>query len=271
MSHVATSRHFLMCPPTYFDVTYAINPWMDTSVPVDRAKAQSQWQELRDTYERLGHRVDTIEPIPGLPDMVFAANGAFVVDGRVYGAQFANAERSDEAPAYRHWLSAADLGEVHAAKQVNEGEGDFTVVGDYVLAGTGFRTEHAAHLEAQEFLGRPVVSLTLTDPRFYHLDTALFVLDDENVAYFPGAFTPGSQAVLRRMFPSAILATESDALVFGLNSTSDGKNVVVAAAATELIEQLAARGYQPVPVDLSELLKAGGGAKCCTLELRYSR
>jgi N-dimethylarginine dimethylaminohydrolase len=259
-----------MCPPTHFDVTYAINPWMNTSVPVNRARALAQWKTLRETYKRLGHRVDTIEPLPEMPDMVFAANGAFVVDGRAYGAQFANAERSDEAPAYRNWLSSAGVEDVHIPKFVNEGEGDFTVVGDYVLAGTGFRTDHAAHLEAQEFFGRPVISLTLTDPRFYHLDTALFVLDDKTIAYFPAAFATGSQEVLRRMFPSAILATEADALAFGLNSTSDGKNVVVAAAAHNLADQLSARGYVPIPVDLSELLKAGGGAKCCTLELRPS-
>jgi N-dimethylarginine dimethylaminohydrolase len=142
------------------------------------------------------------------------------------------------------------------------------VVGGVILAGTGFRTEHAAHLEAQEYFGTPVVSLTLVDPRFYHLDTALFALDGENVAYYPAAFSAGSREVLRGLFPDAVLATEADAVAFGLNSVSDGRNVIIAEAAYRLADSLAERGYQPVPVDLSELLKAGGGAKCCTLELR---
>jgi N-dimethylarginine dimethylaminohydrolase len=30
-----------------------------------------------------------------------------------------------------------------------------------------------------------------------------------------------------------------------------------------------AAAFEPVPVDLPELLKAGGGRKCCTLELRH--
>ena len=29
----ATPRHYLMCPPTYFAVEYAINPWMDPGRP----------------------------------------------------------------------------------------------------------------------------------------------------------------------------------------------------------------------------------------------
>jgi N-dimethylarginine dimethylaminohydrolase len=268
MPRTAIRRHFLMCRPTYFDVTYAINPWMDPGSPVDRDGAIAQWDELRATYERLGHQVELIEPLPELPDMVFAANGAFIVDAQVYGAQFRNPERDEEAPAYRSWFDAAGYADVRTPKHVNEGEGDFTVAGDLILAGTGYRTDHAAHLEAQEYFGRPVVSLSLVDPRFYHLDTALFVLDASNVAYFPGAFSAGSQAVLRRLFPDAVVATEADAVAFGLNSVSDGRHVVIAAGAHNLIRALADRGYEPVPVQLPELLKAGGGAKCCTLELR---
>ena len=176
--------------------------------------------------------------------------------------------RADEAPAYRSWFEAAGYSDVRTPKHVNEGEGDFTVAGDLILAGTGLRTEHASHLEAQECFGRPVVSLTLVDPRFYHLDTALVVLDESNVAYYPAAFSEGSQRVLRTLFPDAVIATEADALAFGLNSVSDGRHVVIAAGAWDLIGALAEHGYEPVPVQLPELLKAGGGAKCCTLELR---
>ena len=79
---VATRRHYLMCPPEHFAVSYAINPWMDVTVPVDRDLALRQWSALRATYERLGHRVDVIDAAPGLPDMVFAANGGLVVGGR---------------------------------------------------------------------------------------------------------------------------------------------------------------------------------------------
>lgn len=147
-------------------------------------------------------------------------------------------------------------------------------VGGFVLAGTGFRTVRAAHHEVQEFLGVPTIGLQLVDPRFYHLDTALFVLDDgaaggpANIAYHPEAFSPGSREALRRMFPDAVVATADDALVFGLNSVSDGRHVFMAPAARGLSEQLAGRGYVPVPVDVTEFHKAGGGIKCCTQEIR---
>jgi N-dimethylarginine dimethylaminohydrolase len=262
-----------MCRPTHFAVTYKINPWMDPSAPYDTSLAISQWESLVSTYEQLGHQLDFIEALPGLPDMVFAANGGTVIDGKMYTAQFRHAERADEAPAYRDWADRAGF-EVHEAKQVNEGEGDILVAGNVVLAGTGFRTSHAAHLEAQEIFGRPVISLQLVDPRFYHLDTAISILNGSrgetpaNVAYLPEAFSPGSQAVLRHLFPNAVIATFADAEVLGLNAVSDGHNVVLPVQATNLAEQLRKAGYNPVTVDVSELRLAGGGPKCCTLELR---
>src|SRR5262249_54367016 len=151
--------------------------------------------------------------------------------------------------------------EARAARFVNEGEGDILFAGPEILAGTGFRTERAAHDEVREFFGRPVVSLTLVDPRFYHLDTALSVLGHGEVMYFPAAFDGGSRDALATRFPDAILATERDAEAFGLNAFSDGRHVVLPEAATGLAGQLAERGFEPIGVDLTELLKAGGSVK----------
>jgi len=265
---VATPRRYLMCPPEHFSVDYAINPWMDVARGTDRGLAMRQWETLRRNYVELGHEVQLIEAEPGLPDMVFAANGGLVIEGQGLGARFTHAERRAEGPAYLRWLEAAGLKAVTEPVHVNEGEGDFLVVGDLVLAGTGFRTDPGAHGEVQELFGIPVVSLQLVDPCFYHLDTALAVLGDHDVAYYPEAFSPGSRGVLQRLFPDAILAGEEDATVLGLNAVSDGRHVVLPAAARDLAAQLRERGYEPVGVDLSELLKAGGSVKCCTLEIR---
>jgi len=265
---VATRRHYLMCRPEHFAVTYAINPWMDPAAGADRDRAVAQWEALRAAYLGLGHEVSLIEPIEGLPDMVFAANGALVVDGRVYGARFTHPERAPEGPAYADWFRRAGFADVREPEFANEGEGDFLALDEVILAGTGFRTDSAAHREAAEFLGRRVVTLHLTDPRFYHLDTALFPLGGGNVAYYPDAFAPDSRRELARLFPDAIIAAEADAAVLGLNAVCDGRNVVINLEAVGLIRELECRGFTPVPVDLSELRKAGGGPKCCTLEIR---
>lgn len=267
-------RQYLMCPPRYFAVDYAINPWMDPNVGVDTERAMAQWTTLRDTYRRLGHSVAEIEPQPGLPDMVFAANSGTVIEGRVLGAKFRAEQRAAEAEHFRRWFVEHGFRDITMPTQTNEAEGDFAWTGRVLLAGTGFRTDPRAHAEAQEVLGVPVVSLRLVDPRYYHLDTALFVLTEATdsrpaqVAYYPEAFSPGSRRVLRRMFPDAVLADADDAVCLGLNGVSDGRNVVLPVEAKGLADKLAVRGYEPVPLDISELRKAGGGPKCCTLEIR---
>jgi N-dimethylarginine dimethylaminohydrolase len=266
-------RTYLMCPPEHYAVEYAINPWMDTSRPVDTELALKQWHGLRETLLSFGHTVHLLEPVAGLPDMVYAANGAFSVDGVVYGARFRYPQRTPEAALHRAFYEADPATWTFVEPTAtNEGEGDFAYVpaahGGLILAGYGFRTEPAAHVQAQEVLGRPVVSLRLVDERFYHLDVALAPLSDENVVYYPGAFSPGAQRVLATLFPNAVLADEDDALAFGLNLVSDGRHVFLSAEATSLEARLAAAGYEPIPVDLGELKNGGGSVKCCVAELR---
>ncbi|MEU7424629.1 dimethylargininase [Streptomyces sp. NPDC040750] len=267
VSRAPRLRRFLVCEPRHFAVQYAINPWMRPDQPVDVDLAQDQWQALIRAYRAQGHTVESVEPVAGLPDMVFSANAAFVVGGRVFGSLFHAPQRRPESVHYDTWFKTAGY-EVYRPEAVSEGEGDLVWTGRYVLAGTGFRTTRDAHREVQEFLGHPVIGLTLVDPYFYHLDTALFVLDDDNICYYPEAFSQGSREVLRRLYPQAVLATREDAMAFGLNSVSDGRNVFIAPRAEVLAERLVEHGYVPVPVDLSEFHKAGGGIKCCTQEIR---
>jgi N-dimethylarginine dimethylaminohydrolase len=261
-------RHVLMCRPEYFAVSYEINPWMHTGVPVDRRLALKQWDRLVRVYKALGHTVDLIEPVRGLPDMVFAANSGLVVNGEVYLAKFRYPQRQGEEHPYADWFRGHGFPRVHEPTETNEGEGDFAFVGGTVFAGYGFRTDLAAHDELRARLRVPVVSLRLVDPRFYHLDTALSVLRDDNIAYFPGAFDALSRAALEAAFPDAVIVEERDAEAFGCNAMSDGHHVIVSAQATGFASTLRDRGYEPVPVDLSEFRKAGGSVKCCTLELR---
>lgn len=264
----ARPRRYLMCRPSHFAVEYAINPWMDTSVPVDLDAALAQWQDLAETLRELGHTVHVLDPEPGLPDMVYSANGAFSVDGVVYGAKFRHPQRQGEAAAHEKWYRSGGWRFV-SPTEVNEGEGDFAYLRGrgLVLAGYGFRTDVRAHAEAAEALARPVISLRLVDERFYHLDVALTVLDDDTVAYYPGAFSAASQQILRQLFPGALIVDEADTLAFGLNTVSDGKHVVVNAEAEATAAKLAERGYTPVSVELSELKRGGGSVKCCVAEL----
>jgi N-dimethylarginine dimethylaminohydrolase len=270
---VAHQRTVLMCRPEHFTVSYRINPWMHPEDPTDTSLAVRQWEQLYKIYVSLGFVVELIDPIPGLPDMVYSANGGFTLDGVAYGAKFQYDERGPEGPAYMEWFRSHGF-EVAEPISVNEGEGDFLLVGDRILAGTGFRSDTGSHDELRKIFNREVVTLNLIDPSFYHLDTAIAVLDPvpvsghSNIAYLPKAFDRASLDILEGLYPDAVIVNDEDAAVLGLNSYSDGKNVVIASRAVGFEASLRERGYNPIGVDLSELLLGGGGVKCCTLELR---
>ncbi|MEP6852067.1 MAG: dimethylargininase [bacterium] len=268
MAATASARRFLMCPPTYFDVAYAINPWMRPGTGVDPGRAGRQWDALRATLSGLGHTVVEMPAAQGLPDLVFAANGGIVIGDRAMAPRFRFAQRAEEAEHFAVALAELGYADVRRPIHLNEGEGDFLLAGEVLLAGNGFRSDTAAAAEVADYFDLPVVELTLVDARFYHLDTALAVLDADTVAYFPGAFDARSNAALAERFPEAILAEEGDAAVLGLNMISDGGSVVLCAAADRLAAAVADHGYRVLPVEYDEFAKAGGGPKCCVLRLQ---
>src|SRR5262245_21215274 len=98
------SAHILMCAPEHFAVSYAINPWMDPARWArDRsahAAAESQWSALHAKLTELGAAVELVPPVPGLPDLVFTANAAVVLDGQALLARFRHPERQREEPHF---------------------------------------------------------------------------------------------------------------------------------------------------------------------------
>lgn len=265
-SRTQRHRHYIMTTPTFFTVTYSINPWMDANTPVTLERAITQWQNLRTIYENLGHTVDLIEPIAGLPDMVYTANAGLIINNTAIVARFKHPERAKEADAYASWMRHHGHHPI-TTHHYNEGQGDLLIAGNTILAGYGFRTDLDAHTEIATITGMPLVSLELIDPHFYHLDTALTVLDEHTIAYYPPAFAEHSRTQLQQLFPDAIEVSTLDAHVLGLNAVSDGKYVVHPYPATNFADQLTRAGFHPVGVDLSELLKGGGSVKCCTWEI----
>jgi len=266
---MAKTKTVLMCPPTYFDIEYEINQWMDTSNPVDHQKAAKQWRQLHQIYtEQLGWDVQIMDPAKGLPDMVFTANGGLVLEDRVVLANFRYPQSQPETAEFRKWFEEAGYKDIFLPKHLFEGEGDAFVWHDRLFAGYPFRSEVKAHHEVAEFLGLKPISLEQIDPRFYHLDTALTFINDDTAAIYPKVFSDKTLKTLRGLIPNIIEATEEDALVYGLNAITDGQSIVLSDHPRGLMAEYAKRGMQVYNVPMSEFQKSGGGVKCLTLDLR---
>src|ERR671916_488915 len=133
-------RRYLMCPPTYFDVSYAINPWMDVTVQVDRVRAQRQWDTLVATLREAGAQVETLEPHPSLPDLVFTANLGIVDDRTFIPARMRHPERQAEPGYAEAWFRDHGYGVRRLSEDVvQEGAGDALPFGETLVAADSAR------------------------------------------------------------------------------------------------------------------------------------
>jgi len=279
---IDSPARFLMCRPDHYAVTYSINPWMD---PANWSKngralakaARQEWVTLRRTLLQLGATVDLVPPVPGLPDLVFTANSAVVLDGKALLARFRHGERRGEEPHYAavfHALHGRGLIDAVAnlpAGLVLEGAGDcvWDAARNLFWMGCGQRSDLAARQIVEDTFGVEVVPLELTDPRFYHVDTALSALPGGELIYFPGAFTAAGRAAIakRTTTTQRIAITEENAGLLAANAVCLGDALVVPGCTAQLREVLEARGYRVIATSLRAFQYGGGAAFCLTLRL----
>jgi N-dimethylarginine dimethylaminohydrolase len=269
---------FLACAPEFFGVEYVINPWMEGNLgTVANATARQQWDGLYQTlFGTLGASVERITPQPGLPDMVFTANGGLVREGICVPARMRPLQRQGEEPFFREWFRAYGL-RIHEIPKGTffEGAGDALFSTDrdgapLLWCGTGFRTDPTVHAILGEIFDVPTVSLRLVDPRYYHLDTCFCPLPGGALLWYPPAFDHESRAGVEARVPAEarFAVCDADAAAFACNAVGvETGNVVLNAASQPLADWLAAHGFTINETPLTEFMKAGGSAKCLTLRL----
>lgn len=262
----------LMCAPDYFGVDYIINPWMENQVGrATPSRARSQWENLRGNLAAHAE-IALIAPTPGLPDMVFTANAGLAIGERAVVSEFRSKERRPEAGLFRDWFEAQGYAIAHWPARVPfEGAGDalFDHARDIVWCGHGWRSGAEAPRHLERIFSRPTIALKLVDPRFYHLDTCFCPLSGGWLMYYPAAFDVASREAIRAIVPAKkrIDVCERDALSFACNAVEIAGRIYLNACSDDLRARLVDAGFTPVVTPLSEFMKAGGAAKCLTLQL----
>jgi N-dimethylarginine dimethylaminohydrolase len=272
----------MMSAPDHFEVSYRINPWMEPGQWQHSAArlardAQRSWRQLKATYERLGAAADVQPAQGGLPDMVFTANAALVLDRKALLARFACAERRGEETRNRAFFEALRArGEIDAIVEVPDGLA-FEGAGDahwdtqrhLAWVGWGQRSSRGIERVIEQIYAIPTVPLELVDPRYYHLDTCFCLLDGGEILVYPKAFSASSLARLREhVDPSQLIeASDEDAQHLAVNAVCLGRDLVLCHASAALRGQLEERGYRLHVLPLDAFNRSGGAAFCLTLRL----
>ena len=261
-------RRFLMCPPRHFDVVYEINTWMARGVQVDRDRAAAQWEALAATLRAAGAEVELLEPVAGLPDLVFTANAGVVNGNQFVPARFRHPERQGETPHDVAWFEAhgfrvdeLPIGVAH------EGAGDALPFGRALVSGYRQRSDAASHAYLSRLTGAAVRSVELVDERLYHLDLTFCPLDERRAIVAPLGWDRYGRTVIENLVPEPLVLDEEATYRFCANSVVVGRTIVMPDCTPEVGRRLEAWGFDVAVVDVSEFQKAGGACRCLTLAL----
>jgi N-dimethylarginine dimethylaminohydrolase len=258
----------LMCPPDQYAIQYVINPWMKLTRQSDPVKAHLQWKSLVGMLVRIQCEIHIVKPVKGLPDMVFTANAGLVVGRQVFLSRFRHKERAAEAVHFRNWFRRKSFQVTELPTKIFfEGAGDALFVGNTLFAAYRFRSDIRAHTFIAEKLKVEILSLELTKKRFYHLDTCFAPLSSQSVLYYPPAFDRYGQKVIEENISDPIPVSKKEANRFVCNAIVIGKDVIIHQQCPETGQLLADRGFRVHETNLSEFIKAGGSAKCLTLQI----
>ena len=268
MGELGWGRRYLVCPPAHFEVAYAINPWMAGDEPVDPERAMTQWEGVVSLLRAAGAEVEVLDPVEGLPDLVFTANAGIVDGDRFVPARFRNPERQGETAHDIAWFAERGwrIDELPAGVS-HEGAGDALPFDGTLVGGWRWRTDEQAQVAVAERSGVPLQLVALTDERFYHLDMSFSPLDDRHALTVPGVWDPDDAKAVAALVPEPLELTLDEALAFTANSVAVGRNVVMSGCPPRVGRQLERWGFSVEVADVSEFLKAGGGVRCLTLAL----
>lgn len=269
----------LFAHPNKFDVSYEINPYMDTSVDV--GNYEKDWlncvRKLRKhakvntvdyhTYETEGKN------ITDLPDSVFVANHGFGIPGSndIILSNMENKERSDEVKYFEKFCYHNDYNTKHISKDYSfEGGGDakWHPKKDLLWLSYGFRTDYEALSEIDTMLDSKTIKLELVNPKYYHLDVCFKPLSVSDVLIIPDAFSTRSLEMIKDIFDNVYNVPNDEKDDFACNCvTLPNNKVAIDKHNTETINLLENKGYKTVKVNTKEFTKAGGSIDCLTIKL----
>jgi N-dimethylarginine dimethylaminohydrolase len=280
----ARQVRFLMCPPQHFAVSYSINPWMNPGSWASGAcafseQAEQQWAAFHDTLLAHGAAIEFVDPKPDLPDLVFTANAAVVLDGKALLARFRHPERQGEEPIFGAALNALKTrAEIDTIIEMPEDvwlEGAGDCIWDrerrHFWMGFGPRSQRGAAHIVSDFFAAECVALELADPSFDHLDTAFCPLPSGDVIYYPGAFADAARGAIeeRVLVEHRIAIDHEDATELAANAVPLNGSIVLSSCSERLRRRLEERGFTVVATPLHAFLRSGGSACCLTLRLDH--
>jgi dimethylargininase len=230
--------------------------------PPELEAAVAQHAAYAGALEGLGLSAQILPADPAFPDGVFVEDTAIIVGGSAVITRPGAAARAGETAAVERALSAwfPEFGRITSPGTLDAG--DVCETDDLVLIGVSHRTDEAGAQQLAAILDDLDRRTALVDirstPGLLHLKTGLSYLGEGRMAIAPGLDVPD---VLKR-FELVFLEAEER---YAANCLAINGRVLIPAGAPRFADRLAALGYAPQVLEMSEFRKMDGGLSCLSL------
>lgn len=234
--------------------------------------ACAQHAALVETLARAGVETLIAEALPALPDQSFARDTSLMTPWGLVGLRPGAFHRRGEVA---HVLAQAEAAGVPILDTIRQGTvegGDICILrpGFVIIGISGGRTnDEGAEAVASLFRRRGWRAMLYHfDPHFLHLDTIFTVVDHDLALGCRDVLDDAFMAEMERGGMDILPVSYKEARRLGCNVVSLGDRRVLTSVDNEGVNaQLAARGYDLLPVDISQFTRCGGGIHCLTMPL----
>lgn len=238
---------------------------------LDKKKIDEEFNLLVQTYQNLGIEVFFLPPSETYPDSVFARDfGACLKDGYILG-RFKHEYRKNERKAYEKKMQKLNIPQLFKVHEGYFEGGDFFFLDDKtIVIGLLERTNQIGYQEIKEhFKNQYEVLFVESDPEFLHLDMCFNLIDEHLALICKEAFDISFLQELQKRKIELIEVSKEDIFRHGLNVQALGDKKVLALKKNHDINlQIKQKGYEVIELDITEILKCGGGIHCMTFPLK---
>ena len=264
-----SAKHTLLCPPVYFDIEYSINPWMHIEEKVNRSDVLNEYRHLKKLYDKLNVPYDELTPTNGLPDQVYITDTGHPTGKLFIKSNFRYGQRKPESTITATYFEKKGYAVYNLPPSVSfEGQGDLIMADHTYFMGWGQRSSYEAEEYLAHALQKEVVTLQLTNPNFFHLDTCFAPLAPDVAIYYPDAFTEDGRQILDEYFEDLIPLNKNDADAFACNLINIDNHIIVNEKISDKLQKTFERyGFTVHGLKMKEYLKGGGSVKCVSLQI----
>ncbi len=243
--------------------------WKDTTMNVE--KMLQEHLIFTEAFKREGVEVEFLEADQDRPNAVFARDfGGCVKEGYILG-NFKLPLRYKEHTDYEAKMEALGIKKIAECKKGLFEGGDFAFLNETTIAvGMADRSNQEGVEEIREQLmpyGYQVFGVPVK-AAYLHLDMCFNLVDDHIAVAYTEGMPDEFRKILKKMEIDLVSIPEEAIFAHGCNLQSLGGHRVMSLSANHKVnEELDRRGMKVIELNISEILKAGGGPHCMTFPL----